>query len=273
MNSIFSINLDSLKKSRGRGRKSILKDFYGKNVLYYWYINDKYYIGITTNLQVRLKNYLAHSSKDHYISRAINKYPDKDILFGIINIFDSIEELMENEKLYIQRYNTISDGYNLTSGGEHFKLSARAKAKMINSSKNKKSVYFKNITTGDIIKFISVRESARYFKCNSTTIFAALRNKTLFRKSYLVSYSLDYLNNHTLPTPHNNTNVMKGNRNGTKYIWTIVFDNNERFEADSLLKLYSKVQNIKFSTFRRIAEGKMVTNNFNFKIYKNKKHV
>ena len=66
---------------------------------------------------------------------------------------------------------------------------------------------------------------------------------------------------------------MKGNRNGTKYIWTIVFDDNERFEEDSLLKLYSKIQNIKFSTFRRIAEGKMVTNNFNFKIYKNKQHV
>lgn len=273
MNFIFSIKLDSLKKSRARGKESILKDFYGKNVLYCWYINDKYYIGMTTNLQVRLKNYLTHTSKSHYISRTINKYPDKDILFGIINIFDSVEELMENEKLYIQRYNTICNGYNLTSGGEHFKLSAKSKAKMINSSKNKKSVYFKNKTTGDIIKFISVRESARHFKCNSTTIFASLRNRTLFKKSYLVSYSLEYLNNCTLATPHRNTNVMKGNRNGTKYIWTIVFDDNERFEEDSLLKLYSKIQNIKFSTFRRIAEGKMVTNNFNFKIYKNKQHV
>ena len=63
---------------------------------------------------------------------------------------------------------------------------------MSNSQKNKKSVYFYNVEKKEIeLEFNSINESARYFNCNPTTIFASLRNNTIFKKLYKISYKKD----------------------------------------------------------------------------------
>ena len=68
----------------------------------------------------------------------------------------------------------------------------RQKKKMSNSKKNKKSVYFYNVEKKEIeLEFNSINESARYFNCNPTTIFASLRNNTIFKKLYKISYKKD----------------------------------------------------------------------------------
>lgn len=100
------------------------------------------YIGLTSNLQIRIKNYLSNTHFNHYISRIINKYDDSNIQFSILCICNTLEELKTKEQYYISIYDSINNGYNLTSGGEHCVLSEETINKMKSSAKNKKSVYF-----------------------------------------------------------------------------------------------------------------------------------
>lgn len=272
MEELFKKSLEEIRKNRVKGKCSELKIYYNKYIIYKWDINNKSYIGLTTNLEVRFKNYLANIHKDHYISRAINKYLNSEIIFSILCICDTIEELKEKEKYYISKYNTIENGYNLTSGGEHCIVSEETIEKMKDSAKNKKEVYFFNINSNKIeLIFESVRESARNFKCNPCTIFAALRNKTIYNKIYKVSYNKDdeFFNEEIV---HKNKNIMKGNRNGTRYIWTLIYDNGEIFKEDSLKKLWAHCPEVKESSFKRIAENKMINKNTNFKIIKELKN-
>lgn len=272
MESIFSKTLKEIKDSRHKGKKSVLQEHYDKFLIYKWDINGKSYIGLTTNLKVRIKNYLANIYPDHYICRAINKYDDNDIIFSILCYCSTIEELKEKEKQYIEQYNTLENGYNLTSGGDYCIVSKETKQKMSKSAKNKKIIYFYNIEKKEVeLEFNSVSESARYFDCNSTTIFASLRNNTVFRKMYRTSYEKDSAL-FTIKPKHKNAKVMKGNRNTTKYIWVLTFDNGEVFKEDSLRKLREHCSKVKESSFRRIAEGKMKDmTKYDFKITKENK--
>ena len=266
MESIYSINLPDLILSRKKGKKSILQDYYNKNIIYCWEINNKFYIGLTTNLRVRIKNYLSNASKDHYISRAINKYKnDSNSLFYILEICDSVNDLYAKEKYFIKKYNTIDDGYNLTSGGEFTKASNDTINKMIKAASNKKKTFYFNTDNELIYIFDSVRSSARFLNKNSTSIFAAIKNKTLLYNKYYISYNENEI---FTKKQHSNKKIMVNNRNGTRYIWKIIFDNGITKEEDSLLLLFNHVENIKFSTFRRIAENKMKNNLHNFKIIK-----
>ena len=101
MKNIFSKTLKEIKDSRRKGKKSILQEHYGKFLIYKWDINGKSYIGLTTNLKVRIKNYLSNIYSNHYICRTINKYDDNDIIFSILCYCSTIEELKEKEKQYI----------------------------------------------------------------------------------------------------------------------------------------------------------------------------
>ena len=272
MKNIFSKTLKEIKHSRRKGKKSILQEYYGKFLIYKWDINGKSYIGLTTNLKVRIKNYLSNIYSNHYICRTINKYDDNDIIFSILCYCSTIEELKEKEKQYIIQYNTLENGYNLTSGGDYCIVSEETKEKMSNSQKNKKSVYFYNVEKKEIeLEFNSINESARYFNCNPTTIFASLRNNTIFKKLYKISYKKDD-EGFVSKINHKNKQIMKGNKNSIKYTWTLIFDNGKIFKKDSLIELRKCCPEIKESSFRRIAENKMKDiTKYSFKIIKENK--
>lgn len=268
MNTLFSISLKDLKSSRKRGRKSILNDYFNKYIIYCWEINNKRYIGLSSNISVRLKNYLSNSSSDHYISRALAKYDDEDILFSILEICESEKELLEREKYYISKYNTLENGYNLTTGGEDFKISDVTRTKMINSAKNKKQVFFVNVNTGKIEHvFESVRASARFFKSNPSSIFAAIRVKNVFNNKFKVGYDEEHLKCNYLPKKHENNKIMLNNRNGTRYVWVLTYTNGVEIVKDSIKKMSEEI-NMNYATLRRISEGKMKNDNFNFKLKK-----
>lgn len=83
------------------------------------YINDKVYIGLTTRtVEIRFKEHLKllKSNQSQLIHRAINKY-------GKNNFYvETLEECSENlldarEMFYIEKYNSIKKGYNLSLGG------------------------------------------------------------------------------------------------------------------------------------------------------------
>jgi hypothetical protein len=89
-------------------------------------IGEKYYIGKDTEIfaNKRLKEHLAllrkNSHYNSYLQNAYNKYGEKSLIY-IILTFDeqyTLEELTELERYYIKLFDSHSNGYNLTIGGE-----------------------------------------------------------------------------------------------------------------------------------------------------------
>lgn len=82
--------------------------------------NDKVYIGQTSEkLEDRFKRHIGYQAKSYTtkIHRAIRKYgKDK---FSITEIDRAItqEELDMKEKYWIEHYNSVEDGYNISEGG------------------------------------------------------------------------------------------------------------------------------------------------------------
>lgn len=83
----------------------------------------KIYIGQT---KMRfIKRYWHHRWKlknnihdNNYLQNAWNKYGELDFKFEIIHIKKESDNLNTLEIMYIKKYNTLSSGFNLTSGGE-----------------------------------------------------------------------------------------------------------------------------------------------------------
>lgn len=278
---IFEISTEDLFKIRVRGKKNIITDnFYDKNIIYCWLLNKKLYIGQTTNLRVRLKNYInGIYTKTHYIARALDKYlRSKDSHFYIMCICSTKEELNEKEKFYINKYDTTNKnkGYNLTEGGDSPIISEDTLRKMINSAKNKKKVYCKIIESGEIIEFESRRDCGRQLNVDIGTIYNGIKRKCLVYKKYYFSYDGDFSNHSDKATNKRNilSSKLKNNRNGTKYIWRLYKKDILLLERDSLFRIY-KDSNLGFKEyiFREISCGKYRRENLKeYKIIKHRKN-
>lgn len=85
-------------------------------------LNNKIYIGQTTNLNKRIISHIdsAKRMKDNsYFHKAIRKYGKENFDWSVICKCYSKEEMNEKENQYIIEKNTFSpNGYNLTLGGE-----------------------------------------------------------------------------------------------------------------------------------------------------------
>lgn len=105
--------------------------------------SGKWYIGQTK------ANYLLRYLKMSYISQnakyrpkfrnAIKKYGINSFEFFILDVAPDHESLNELEKVYIEFYNSVENGYNCTFGGNKWILSKESKLKM---SKSHKGVSF-----------------------------------------------------------------------------------------------------------------------------------
>lgn len=79
-------------------------------------ITKESYIGQSINIKKRFAEH--KKAKDDYaIHRAIRKYGENNFSYEIIEECKK-EELFEKEKYWIKYYNTYSNGYNETEGGE-----------------------------------------------------------------------------------------------------------------------------------------------------------
>ena len=98
-------------------------------------INGKSYIGVTTNsIAHRWAQHcrLAKSGCQRALYRAIRKYGQENFIRECIdNTITSLDELYQKEQEYIKKYNTFDSihGYNLTSGGNYFEMTADEKMK------------------------------------------------------------------------------------------------------------------------------------------------
>lgn len=115
-------------------------------------INEKSYVGKDSQIHLnkRLKEHLCllnqNKHYNKYLQNAYNKYEGK-YTYEVLYTSDKInaKELSEIEKTYIEKYNTFSKGYNLTTGGEGlggYKFSEKTlkkKSEMVAGEKNPQS--------------------------------------------------------------------------------------------------------------------------------------
>jgi len=86
-------------------------------------INNKSYIGITTKTLEHRK--ITHQKAAKYSNRkfytALNKYGFDNFEWSVLDECSDMTDLETKEQYYIEKYNSLNDGYNLTSGGESIK--------------------------------------------------------------------------------------------------------------------------------------------------------
>lgn len=90
-------------------------------------IDGKCYIGQSANIEERYNEHKHHKLSD--IDKAMDELGDENFSLEILQEC-SKEEMDELEDYYIQKFNSIENGYNIRRGGQHNKGMSNAKAKL-----------------------------------------------------------------------------------------------------------------------------------------------
>jgi len=99
--------------------------------------NGKMYIGQTIcGLEYRKNGHFYDIKRDdndnnnNYFHNALKKYGEKSFCWEIVEDEIDILDLNNKEIYYIKKYGTFGDGYNSTSGGNHYQSSEETKKKL-----------------------------------------------------------------------------------------------------------------------------------------------
>jgi group I intron endonuclease len=94
-------------------------------------VNGKIYIGQTTqSIETRWRQHCSKSEGCIALVHAIQKYGRENFTVEQIDVASDRDELDEKEKYWIEHYDCIAPkGYNLTSGGTHYKVSEETRKK------------------------------------------------------------------------------------------------------------------------------------------------
>lgn len=147
-------------------------------------INNKSYIGITIrNIDYRWREHCKPSRKKvSILTNAIIKYGKNNFELEILE--KDIDD-KNKENYYITLYNTLSpNGYNLTTGGEHFQITEQERKRRSEFLKGKRLLLGKkqnkewiekriknkrkpfigiHIKTKEIVEFNSLNEASKFF--------------------------------------------------------------------------------------------------------------
>jgi hypothetical protein len=223
-------------------------------------VNNKVYIGITKRkLEKRIYEHLYFSKLEKYKNirfyNSINKYGGDKLEWDILYECDTIEELLEKEKYYINLYNSINPefGYNMleSSSFKNYKHTQLFKDKLSSiktDSKRKKSsskyigvVFLKK--TNQWSSRITINKKLTYISNSDSEIKAAIQydlyiinNNIKKRKRNFNDKELNELiveNNITYKEKNSNkTSSYRGvhfNNSSKKWISQICIDNDIRY--------------------------------------------
>ncbi|BCT30355.1 GIY-YIG nuclease family protein [Bacillus velezensis] len=129
-------------------------------------INNKNYIGQTTNFERRMIRHLAdskHPNPMYKIHRAIKKYGIEN--FEITVLEECTKEMLDEREIYwISHFDSYNNGYNMTGGGNGFGIGEGSASSRISNLTAKRILAIK---LGSITPY---RELADYFNCSLATI-------------------------------------------------------------------------------------------------------
>jgi len=117
-------------------------------------VNGKQYIGQTVQKPSdRWYRHVSTNPSNTVIGRAIKKYGKKFFRFEVVDSAKNIEELNIKEANWIDKLNTLENGYNVSSGGKNAPMKAEIKKKISTSLKGIKRPHFHKavicVTTGE----------------------------------------------------------------------------------------------------------------------------
>lgn len=155
------------------------------------------YIGMTTNLELRMNYYRRLKCKSQTkIYNSLKKYGWENHSFEVILKTDNP---VEAEIKLIEYYNSFNNGLNLTSGGDHPNMSEETKKKMSLVKKGKvsprKGVKLSKDTKSKISKFFKNRPSPNRKVVVETTEQGEIREwKSMTEASIYHKVSLSTIN-------------------------------------------------------------------------------
>ena len=256
------MNLQDIKNNR-------LKDLPKEGFHVYKFenlLNGKIYIGLTSNLNNRIREHIKCSSGKFpihcYIHKALKKY-------GLINFnlywkkYNSEEDVIKAEIYYISKYQTnqSTKGYNLTTGGERFKMNEDV-IDRIKLKQKRKSVSVYSLEGLYIETYDSIMDCSRALNISDSDIIRCCKNNKS-RNNLMFSYDKK---DNIEPYTHNLGIYAKENWKGklpynAKKCRLINKITSETIEANSILEL-SKLTKLHKTTLYNII------NNINHKKYK-----
>jgi group I intron endonuclease len=99
--------------------------------------NGKVYIGQSTNIEKRFRNYKCLDCKQQpKLFNSLSKYRVENHIFEIIKEY-KINQLNRSEKYWIKKYNSIKEGLNIKEGGSFGKHNKYTKQKISKANKGK----------------------------------------------------------------------------------------------------------------------------------------
>jgi len=102
-------------------------------------INGKCYIGQTTRtLQDRIWEHNKPSGTRSHFDNSVKKNGIENFKWTILEVCMDLDDLNEKEIWYINHFNSINNGYNITSGGRNFIRTDEIRKKMSDSNKGVK---------------------------------------------------------------------------------------------------------------------------------------
>jgi len=102
--------------------------------------NQKAYVGMTTRTpRERFEKHMSRKKGGcSAISTAVKKHGRESFSFEVIDMADNLEQLKKKESEWILKLGTMSpNGYNLTTGGEHFEMSQEVRAKISEANRRR----------------------------------------------------------------------------------------------------------------------------------------
>lgn len=204
-------------------------------------VNGKIYVGKTNNFERRRKEHFYRKDESCTIlKRAMEKYGRENFemkpLLTFIAVNNNVLTKVMNwlEVYYIKKFNTQTDGYNITSGGEgnhDWHPSEETKEKIRNSTKGRQCSDFCKIRNREVML------KRELWKINERAVLQYDLNGRFFRKYSSISDAVSYLIESGLTITTNRgtvrdslSTVLNKRKNNTAYGFIWVFENKDDFQ-------------------------------------------
>lgn len=200
-------------------------------------INNKKYIGQSTNLEERKKSHYKNQNLSAYNTifyRALRKYGIDNFEYSILyeKEFLTTEELNELEIAYIEKFDSFHNGYNMNIGGNY------TSSQKILTKEDAEKIYQMLISTDKPYK-----EIGSQYNVSESTIGMINKGKIWILKGY------DY------PLRKNKTNNQGGRNPNACFSDEEVMSIREEYVTKSLTDIFEEYKYIPFSTLKKIVYG------------------
>lgn len=149
-------------------------------------IDSRVYIGSAVDISRRFKEHLTKLKSKHFNKKLDNfykKYGKLSLSFDVLELC-SKEQLIEREQYYLDKYNSVTNGFNISPTAGNvlgMKLSKEAKEKISKANKGKKH------SKDSIISMLEKRRS--YSGLNNPKNKLNIKKIILIKKMILLGYS------------------------------------------------------------------------------------